>query len=182
MESEPKRVMCARPGIDPRKPLVYELPWEYMDPTVKHYYNQYLHRADPNKSLLKLEQMNHNRFVFTHAALFLVDSYGSDFAFSSMFIGTKGSYINQIKELCPSLSISVEIAAGILHVAVFSSSSVSDFLLGVRLTQNRLVEVLEIFSRERAHQAPKLMFVQPFYPPDQRQHMHAYFAGMDRAF
>jgi len=126
--------------------------------------------------------MNRNRFVFAHAALFLVESYGSDFAFSSMFIGTKGWYINQIKQMCPGLSISVEIVAGLMHVAVFSSSSVSDFLLGVRLTQNRIVEVLEIFSRERTHQAPKLMFVQPFFPSEQRQNMHEYFAEMNRAY
>jgi len=82
--------------------------------------------------------------------VFLVPIYSDGFPFSSLFIGSNGVYINEIKGQCEQqLCISVQVHQAIMSVTVVGADSPLDFIRGVRLVQDRLVIVYEIFMKEK---------------------------------
>ena len=120
--------------------------------------------------------------------VFLVPIYCTRFAFSSLFIGSNGVYINEIKAKCDGqIQISVNVQHDTMSVLVMGSDSPLDFIRGIRLCQDRLVIVYEIFLKERSNRQncckkrcsddnPKMVFVQPFYPQKARDALNAFYS------
>jgi hypothetical protein len=119
-------------------------------------YQKYLNLVSPDNTLADLEflvpkKVNSNfRLNYNLMCVFLVPVYCSKFAFSSLFIGSNGVYINEIKAKCDGqVSISVDVANSTMSVLVMGSDSPMDFIRGIRLCQDRLVIIYEIFLREK---------------------------------
>lgn len=119
-------------------------------------YQKYLKLVNPDDTIAELEYMvpkkiNSNfRLNYNLLCVFLVPVYCTKFAFSSLFIGSNGVYINEIKAKCDGqVSISVDIANNTMTVLVMGSDSPMDFIRGIRLCQDRLVIIYEIFLKDK---------------------------------